>query len=180
MATKRRKKTRRRSAPRVHKAIGVARRKRKRNTGLSSAFTPSSAKAAAKDMVNGGIGGLAAAVIEKGASVLVTGANGKIISTLLVLGGSYAAHGMLKKPAVSSGMVGALAYSWSKSIPFLNEDADYADEDSLEEESEYMDNFGNPMDANGNLLSEPSAMYLSEPSAMYLQDSDYDSQGNQY
>lgn len=170
MATKRRKKTRRSSAPRVHKAVGIARRKRKRNKGLSSAFTPSSAKAAAKDMVNGGIGGLATAVIEKGASVLVTGTNAKIISTLLVLGGSYAAHGMLKKPAVSSGMVGALAYSWSKSIPFLNEDAMFADEDSMEE-AEYVDEQGNPMylsEATGELeyLSEndniPSYAYQYE------------------
>lgn len=141
---------------RTKRAVSVARRKRTRKSGLADAFTPSSAKAAATDMVKGSIGGLATAVIEKGMSVVSTGTNAKLISTGAVILGSFIAHAVMKQPSVSAGMIGAQAYSWSKSIPGLNDDdANFADYDVLADEPDYMAEDGTPyyLNEDGELQS---------------------------
>jgi len=142
-----------RRTPSAKKAVSVARRKR-RKRGLSDAFTPSAAKNAAMTMVKGAAGGLAVSVLEKGAAKFLPPTMGKAASIALVLGASFVAHAVMKQPEVSAGMAGALGYSLSKSIPGLNDDGDFADDDALYDDAPYMDEYGNPMDENGNYLSD--------------------------
>lgn len=149
MATKKRRK--RSSAPRKRlssgprtKALTTARRRRKKR-GLADAFTPAAAKNAAMTMVKGGVGGVATKLLEKAAAKFVPGTMGKAASIALVLGGSFVAHAVMKQPDVSAGMAGALGYSLSSNIPGLN-DADFADEDALYDDAEFMDEYGNPLD----------------------------------
>lgn len=142
-----------RRAPKHKTALTVARRRRKKR-GLADAFTPASAKVAAMTMVKGAAGGLATAVLEKGAAKFIPASYGKAASIALVLAGSFVAHAVMKQPDISAGMAGALGYSLSKNIPGLNDDADFADDLALYDDAPYMDENGNPMDENGNYLSE--------------------------
>ena len=151
-------------APKHKTALTVARRRRKKR-GLADAFTPASAKASALTMVKGAGGGLLTAVIEKGASKFIPGTYGKAASIALVIAGSYIAHGVMKQPDVSAGMAGGLAYSLSKNIPGLNDDAEFADDLALYDDAPYMDEYGNPMDESGNYLSE--GMYDDMGEGMY-------------
>lgn len=163
MATKRKKRrspAKRRSlaaAPRYKTALTTARRRRKKR-GLADAFTPAAAKTAAMSMVKGAAGGVATKLIEKGAAKFVPGPMGKAASIALVLAGSFVAHSVMKQPDVSAGMAGALGYSLSSNIPGLN-DADFADDDALYDDAPFMDEYGNPMDENGDYLDED---YLDE------------------
>ncbi len=145
------------SAPtrRIKTAVSTARRKRSRKSGLAEAFSPASAKSAGMDMVKGSLGGLATAVIEKGMSSMVTGDKAKLYVTGAVVVGSFIAHAVLKQPQIASGMMGAQAYVWSKSIPGLNDDAYFADEDVLADQPDFMDEDGTPyyLNENGELVT---------------------------
>lgn len=140
------------AAPRHKTALTTARRRR-RKRGLADAFTPAAAKSAAMSMVKGAVGGVATKLIEKGAAKFVPGTMGKAASIGLVIAGSFIAHSVMKQPDVSAGMAGALGYSLSSSIPGLN-DADFADDDALYDDAPYMDEYGNPLDEDGNYLSD--------------------------
>lgn len=145
---------------RTKRAVKTARRRRSKK-GLADAFTPSSAKAAATDMVKGAIGGGVTAIIEKGASVIVTGTNGKLISTVAVIVGSFITHAVMKQPSISAGMIGAQAYAWAKEIPGLNDDdANFADYDALADQPDYMAEDGTPY-------------YLNEDGELEEMDQDY-------
>lgn len=125
----------------------------------------------------GAVGGLATAVLEKAVGKFAPASMGKAASVAVVLAGSFVAHSMLKKPEIASGMAGALGYSLSKSIPGLNDDADFADEDALYDDAPYMDEYGNPMDEDGNYLLNPGMDdgYLDDG---YLDDDDAYLSGN--
>jgi hypothetical protein len=163
--TRKRKRTPVKSAaPRINRAVKTARRRRTKRSGLADAFTPSSAKAAAMDMVKGSLGGLATAVIEKGMSKIATGTNAKLLTTGAVLLGSFITHAVMKQPSVSSGMMGAQAYQWSKEIPGLNDDAEFADEDALADEPDAFAEDGTPLYLNegGELVSMEEMEFAEE------------------
>jgi hypothetical protein len=175
MATRKRKKRSTshpaRRAPHAKKAVTTARRRRK-HRGLSAAFNKGSAKGAGMSMVKAAGGGLVVNLIEKGASKFLPGTMGKVASIGVTLLGSFLAHTMLKQPDVSSGMAGALGYSLSKNIPGLNDDADFADMDALYDDAPMMDEYGNPMDEDGNYLSE--ALYDNDN---YMSETLYENEG---
>lgn len=161
---KRKRKRSHSASPRVHRAVKTARRRRskRRSGGLSEMFSKTGAMHAAKDMVGGAIGGALVVPIEKGIGMAVPGTNGKMVSSLVTIGLSFVAHTMLKQPAVSAGMMGAKAAEWARTIPGLSE-ADFADDDALMDEAEFMDEDGNLLDENGDVLL--SADELSAQSA---------------
>lgn len=171
MARKRKKRSTSsvRRAPRARKAVTVARRRRKKR-GLADAFSPASAKNAGLSMVKAGLGGLAVNVIEKGSSKFLPASAAQPASIALVIAGSFFAHAVMKQPDISAGMAGALGYSLSKNIPGLNDDAEFADENALYDDAPYMDEYGNPMDEDGNYLSE--ALY-DDDMGEELYDDDY-------
>ena len=163
--TRKRKRTPVKSAaPRINRAVKTARRRRIKRSGLADAFTPSSAKAAAMDMVKGSLGGLATAVIEKGVGAIATGGNAKMMTTGAVIIGSFIAHAVMKQPTVSAGMIGAQAYQWAKEIPGLNDDAEFADEDVLADEPDAFAEDGTPLYLNdgGELVSMEEMEFAEE------------------
>jgi hypothetical protein len=189
MATKRKRKTTRRKtmseglSKRVRRAKGRRRSSTRSKGMLSEMFNPAAATHTGKGMLGGAIAGYGYASVEPmldGMSPLVKGA--------ITLGGSFVAGTILKMPNISVGIASAWGYSLAKDMQSMNDDGDWADEDSLEEEPEFLDADGNPMflAADGNLYyldEDDDDDYMDEDEFMdedYLADQYLADEGGMY
>jgi len=147
MATRKRKSRKRKSSLRSGGALmskGRRRTTRRKKSGLSEAFSPAQATASAKTMLGGAMGGFGYGIIKPS---IDSATDNKLVQNGIVLGLSFVASAVLKMDSVSSGIAGAWGHEMSKKFTGLSEmnDYDYADDDSLDEDDEFMDEDGNPM-----------------------------------
>lgn len=181
MATKRKRKTRKRGLS--SNVAGLAKRaprrkSRRRSKGLSEAFSPAQATHSAKNMAGGAIGGFAYGF---GKPAIDSATDNKLLQGAIVLGFSFLASSVMKMDAVSSGIAGAWGAEMSRKMQGLSEmnETDFADDNALDEEPEYLDEDGNPMflaeDGNFYYLEEMNEdeeqEHLDEP--MYLADGSF-------
>ena len=130
------------------------RRRRLSEDGLSELFNPETAKAAAKVIGAGAIGGLLAGGVNK-----VLSRQSTITRYGIEIGASFLTYALLGYPNTASGMAGAFAALESGPIynKFLNEDGDfYANPDSLNEMPMLMNENGEMItlqeDGDGNMV----------------------------
>jgi len=180
MAKKRRKKRSTTLSAGLARKVSKRRttRRRRRKTGLSEMFSPATATHSAKNMVGGAIGGFGYGMLKP---ALDTSIENKFAKGAIVLGASFAASAVLKMDAVSSGIAGAWGYDLSRQMQGLGEmdETEFADDDALNEEPEYLDENGNPMflaeDGNFYYLEEmeedTEEQEMGEP--MYLADAGF-------
>jgi len=147
MATRKRKSRKRKSNLRSGGALmskGRRRTTRRKKGALSEAFSPAQATASAKTMLGGAMGGFGYGIIKPS---IDSATDNKLVQNGIVLGLSFVASAVLKMDSVSSGIAGAWGHEMSKKFSGLAEmnDHDYADDDSLDEDDEFMDEDGNPM-----------------------------------
>lgn len=160
MATRKRKTRKRKTG--LHSQAGLSkrgatrRRRTKRKTGLGEAFSPAQATHSAKNMAGGAIGGFAYGF---GKPAIDSATDNKLIQGLVVLGASFLASSVMKMDAVSSGIAGAWGADMSRKMQGLSEmnETEFADDDALSEEPEYLDEAGNPM-----FLAEDGNFYYLE------------------
>ena len=108
--------------------------------GLSEAFNPQTATATGKLMLKGAIVGYGIRSVEPMLDTLPKGYQHAIL-----LGGSFLAGAVLKMDGVSNSIATIWGYKLANDMQSMNDDADWADQDALNEEEEYMDEAGNPM-----------------------------------
>lgn len=137
-------------------------RRRKSKGGLSEIFDKNSAMQTGKGMVSGMLGGAIVKGTESTMKSLPPWSQ-----NLVLFAGSFVAGTMLQMPNVSAGMSGALAYKLMDQVFPMNEDGDWADQDALDEEEEYMDEAGNPM-----FLADDGNFYYLEDDMMGDEDED--------
>ncbi|HLF52331.1 hypothetical protein [Flavobacterium sp.] len=166
MATKKKRRTRKRSmsesglSRRVSGTRTTARRRRTRSRSkgmLSEMFSPATAQQTGKAMLSGAIAGYGVASIEPMLQGLP-----KWAKHATLLGGSFLTGTVLKMPNMSVGIASAWGYSFAKDMQAMGEDGDWADEDAMDEEPEYLDEAGNPM----FLAADGNFYYLDEDDEM--------------
>lgn len=178
MATRKKRRTRKRGlsennlSRRVSRTRkGVRKRSRTRSKGmLSEMFSASSATSTGKSMLSGAIAGYGVSFAEPMLSPLP-----KLTQHAIILGGSFIAGTVLKMPNISVGIASAWGYKLAKDMQGMAEDGDWADEDSMDEEPEYLDEAGNPifLAADGNFYYlDENVMEEDEDDGMEEEDDD--------
>lgn len=177
------KRTRRRSTGLNQSGLSSRRRTTRRRTtrrkksGLAEAFSPATATASAKGMLSGAVGGFGYGMVKP---MIDEATDSKLIRSGIALGLSFVASAVLKMDNVSSGIAGAWGYDMSRQMSGLSEmeETEFADDDMLNDEAEYLDEDGNPMylaeDGNFYYLEEEEDeddRGMSEP--MFLADENF-------
>jgi hypothetical protein len=145
----------------LSRKVGRKRISRRRSTSkkgiLSEMFTPATTREAAKGIISGAVGGYAFGMVEP---IINENIENPLARTGIALGLSFLTYSVLKMPNVSSGMAGAFGYSLSKRMSGLNEmnDTAFADDESLEEYPEYLDEMGEPV----YLAADGTYQYMDE------------------
>lgn len=148
---KRRKTTRRASvAPRRRR-----RRSMNEGTSLAELFNPQTARAGAKVIGAGAIGGMIAGGLNK-----ILSRQSMVTRVGIELGASFATYALLGYPSMSAGMAGAFASQEFSPVysKFLNEgeEVTFAEEDSINELPTMMNENGDVIslqeDASGNMV----------------------------
>jgi hypothetical protein len=154
--TKKRKRTMRELS-----ASPVKRRKRftmrKRKKGMSELFSPETAKAAASVVSSGVLGG---AIAGAGHKIIANQKN--LVRFGLEGAASFLTYALLNKPSMAAGMAGAFTALEMQPIytKFLNESADFAEEDSINELPMFMNEDGDPLTLSADVDGTP--IYLNE------------------
>lgn len=148
---KRRKKTS--SGPR-RKTSSRRKGSRRRKGFLSEAFTPATAMQSARGTFSGLLGG----GISYGLNRIIPGES-PLVHGLANLGSAFLASAVMKAPSLGAGIAGAYGYQLAERLAgkAMSEDADYADEDSLSEYPDALDEDGTPM-----FLAEDGNFYYLE------------------
>lgn len=131
--------------------------RRRSKKGLSELFNAQTAQAAAQVVSSGALGGALAGAAHK----II--ANQKNLVRLGLEGAaSFLTYAVLNKPSMSAGMAGAFAALELQPIytKFLNEDADFAEYDSINELPMFMNEDGDPMTLSADETGTP--IYLNE------------------
>ena len=190
------KKRKRKAAPRKrsrHLSEGLSRRvgrkvrsRRRAKKGLlSELFSASTATSTAKNMAAAAGGGYAYGIVSP---LVSSNIENPLAQNAVKLGLSFVTSAVLKMPNLSAGMAGAWGYELANKMTGLSEmnEADFVDEDSLEEYPEFMDEAGNPVyladdgsyvylnemnEMNEDDMMDEAPTYLAEP--VYLADSMY-------
>ena len=155
----------RRTTATRRKTSAAPKRTRKRVTRrkgmLSELLNPAMAQAAAKTVVSGAIGGLAAGFLNK---VLPDEMSPKT-KAFYQLGAGFLAASVAKLPNVGAGMAGVGMYNLMTVSGYLAEEGyNYADE---------MEGLPVVLNESGAMYLQENAMYLQE-NGMYLQEDDFD------
>ena len=181
---KRKKTTKRKRATRPMSAAPKRMRTRRRaKRGLSELFSPETARAAATVVSSGALGGAMAG----GAHKII--ANQKNLVRYGIEGAaSFLTYAVLNKPSMAAGMAGAFAALELQPIytKFLNEDADFAEADAINELPMFMNENGDPLTLSADNSGTPiylneatgeatpvSEVYLEEDSVYLEEDSVY-------
>ena len=133
------------------------RTRRRSKRGLSELFSPETARAAATVVSSGALGGAMAG----GAHKII--ANQKNLVRFGLEGAaSFLTYAVLNKPSMAAGMAGAFAALELQPIytKFLNEDADFAEADAINELPMFMNEAGEPLTLSANDMGTP--IYLNE------------------
>lgn len=108
--------------------------------GLSEAFSPAAATHTLKGMGKAAVVGYAASAVDPLLEGLPKwGQHG------VYLGASFLAGSVMKSDSISQSLAAVWAYRLGQDMMGMHEDADWADQNALNEECEYMDEDGNPM-----------------------------------
>lgn len=167
--TKKRKRKATSRKRRSHLSEGLSRKVSRRRSSrrrakkglLSELFSASTATATAKNMAAAAGGGYAYGIV----SPLVTNnIENPLAQNAVKLGLSFVTSAVLKMPNLSAGMAGAWGYELANKMTGLSEmnEAEFVDEDSLDEYPEYLDEAGNPV----YLAADGSYVYLDEMNEM--------------
>ena len=159
------------------------RTRRRSKRGLSELFSPETARAAATVVSSGALGGAMAG----GAHKII--ANQKNLVRFGLEGAaSFLTYAVLNKPSMAAGMAGAFAALELQPIytKFLNEDADFAEADAINELPMFMNEAGEPLTLSADDMGTPiylneatgeatpvSEVYLEEDSVYLEEDSVY-------
>ena len=133
------------------------RTRRRAKRGLSELFSPETARAAATVVSSGALGGAMAG----GAHKII--ANQKNLVRYGIEGAaSFLTYAVLNKPSMAAGMAGAFAALELQPIytKFLNEDADFAEADAINELPMFMNEAGEPLTLSADDMGTP--VYLNE------------------
>jgi len=155
---------RKRTTATRRKSSAAPKRTRKRVTRrkgmLAELFNPAMSQAAAKTVVSGAVGGLAAGFLNK---VLPDDMQPKT-KAFYQLGAGFLAASVAKLPNVGAGMAGVGMYNLMTVSGYLAEDSDWSYADEME---------GLPvvLNENGAMYLQEGEMYLQE-NGMYLQEDD--------
>ena len=163
------------------------RTRRRSKRGLSELFSPETARAAATVVSSGALGGAMAG----GAHKII--ANQKNLVRFGLEGAaSFLTYAVLNKPSMAAGMAGAFAALELQPIytKFLNEDADFAEADAINELPMFMNEAGEPLTLSADDMGTPiylneatgeatpvSEVYLEEDSVYLEEDSIYPQYG---
>ncbi len=132
----------------LSRKVGRKRISRRRSSSkkgiLSEMFTPATTREAAKGIISGALGGYAFGMVEP---IINENIENPLARTGVALGLSFLTYSVLKMPNVSSGMAGAFGYSLAQKMSGLSEmnETAFADDESLEEYPEYLDEMGEPV-----------------------------------
>ncbi len=148
-------------------------RRRKRTKGMSEIFSSATASAGAKVIGAGALGGLiggfANKILQKQMPITRYG---------LEIGASFITYALLGYPSMSAGMAGAFTALETQGLTgkFLNDDDMFADDNSLNELPEMLNENGESMtmlqDDNGNVafLNEDTGEMTMAEDVTFLQD----------
>ena len=160
MATRKRKRksnSRKPMSQSVSRRVSKGRSKRRSASrskmGLSEMMNPASATHTGKGMLRSAVVGYGVRSVEPMLETLP-----KYAQHIILLGGSFVAGTVLKMDGVSNSLATIWGYKLAGDMQGMNDDGDWADEDSLEEEEEYMDENGTPM----YLADDGNVYYLEE------------------
>lgn len=178
--TKRKRSMREMSA--APKRMRMRTRKRSKR-GLSELFSPETARAAATVVSSGALGGAMAGGAHK---IIANQKN--LVRYGLEGAASFLTYAVLNKPSMAAGMAGAFAALELQPIytKFLNEDADFAEADAINELPMFMNENGDPLTLSADDMGTPvylneatgeatpvSEVYLEEDSVYLEEDSVY-------
>ncbi len=178
--TKRKRSMREMSA--APKRMRMRTRKRSKR-GLSELFSPETARAAATVVSSGALGGAMAGGAHK---IIANQKN--LVRYGLEGAASFLTYAVLNKPSMAAGMAGAFAALELQPIytKFLNEDADFAEADAINELPMFMNEAGEPLTLSADDMGTPvylneatgeatpvSEVYLEEDSVYLEEDSVY-------
>lgn len=159
------------------------RTRRRAKRGLSELFSPETARAAATVVSSGALGGAMAGGAHK---IIANQKN--LVRYGLEGAASFLTYAVLNKPSMAAGMAGAFAALELQPIytKFLNEDADFAEADAINELPMFMNENGEPLTLSADDSGTPiylneatgeatpvSEVYLEEDSVYLEEDSVY-------
>ena len=159
------------------------RTRRRSKRGLSELFSPETARAAATVVSSGALGGAMAGGAHK---IIANQKN--LVRYGLEGAASFLTYAVLNKPSMAAGMAGAFAALELQPIytKFLNEDADFAEADAINELPMFMNEAGEPLTLSADDIGTPvylneatgeatpvSEVYLEEDSVYLEEDSVY-------
>lgn len=159
------------------------RTRRRSKRGLSELFSPETARAAATVVSSGALGGAMAGGAHK---IIANQKN--LVRYGLEGAASFLTYAVLNKPSMAAGMAGAFAALELQPIytKFLNEDADFAEADAINELPMFMNEAGEPLTLSADEMGTPvylneatgeatpvSEVYLEEDSVYLEEDSVY-------
>jgi len=159
------------------------RTRRRAKRGLSELFSPETARAAATVVSSGALGGAMAGGAHK---IIANQKN--LVRYGLEGAASFLTYAVLNKPSMAAGMAGAFAALELQPIytKFLNEDADFAEADAINELPMFMNENGDPLTLSADDFGTPvylneatgeatpvSEVYLEEDSVYLEEDSVY-------
>lgn len=159
------------------------RTRRRSKRGLSELFSPETARAAATVVSSGALGGAMAGGAHK---IIANQKN--LVRYGLEGAASFLTYAVLNKPSMAAGMAGAFAALELQPIytKFLNEDADFAEADAINELPMFMNEAGEPLTLSADDMGTPvylneatgeatpvSEVYLEEDSVYLEEDSVY-------
>ena len=159
------------------------RTRRRAKRGLSELFSPETARAAATVVSSGALGGAMAGGAHK---IIANQKN--LVRYGLEGAASFLTYAVLNKPSMAAGMAGAFAALELQPIytKFLNEDADFAEADAINELPMFMNEAGEPLTLSADDMGTPvylneatgettpvSQVYLEEDSVYLEEDSVY-------
>lgn len=132
-------------------------RRRTRKKGMSELFSPETAKAAAEVVSSGALGG---AIAGAGHKIIANQKN--LVRYGLEGAASFLTFALLNKPSMAAGMAGAFAALELQPVytKFLNEEADFAEENSINELPMFMNEDGDPLTLSADVDGTP--IYLNE------------------
>jgi hypothetical protein len=124
---------------------------------MSELFSPETAKAAAEVVSSGALGG---AIAGAGHKIIANQKN--LVRYGLEGAASFLTFALLNKPSMAAGMAGAFAALELQPVytKFLNEEADFAEEDSINELPMFMNEDGDPLTLSADVDGTP--IYLNE------------------
>lgn len=108
--------------------------------GLSEAFNPASATHTGKSMLKSAVVGYGMRSVEPLLDTM-----SKPLQHGVILGASFIAGTVLKMDSISNSIATIWGYKLANDMQGMNDDGDWANEDSMDEDAEYMDEAGNPM-----------------------------------